>query len=128
MNKLLNWKNIIKLIIIIGLIRAALFFISNYESTYEVCIQKKEEWKEKELKGRLISKYIDSTQHNYKTALFIQENDSIRWVLDWDESKLYSNLLIGDSVFKRKGQLKIQLYRGKDMVYHNLDFKCDSYR
>ena len=128
MKNLLNWKNIIKLIIIIGLVRAIFFFVSNFESAHEVCLQKETEWRAKKLNGKLIAKYIDSTQHNYKTALFIEGNDSVRWILDWDESKLFTILTIGDSIVKRKGQLKIQLFREKRLIHHKINLKCDSYR
>lgn len=80
----------------------------------------------KEIKGIMISKYLDKANHAFKT-IELRTNISVeKWVIDADKSGLYQYILEGDSLVKQSDSYEVRLYR--DGVYNRtfiMDYKCD---
>lgn len=114
-------------IVLFGLIKTVIFFIKNYESKHEVCLEMEQRWKEKEMNGLINLKFIDSTNHNLKTTKYTHKNSSGSWIFAWDYSGLFEFLKEGDFVIKKTNSLEVFVIR--DGIKYNfiLNPKCERF-
>lgn len=115
------YRKIWGILYIIGIIGVVIFFISQ-PSSEKICIQQYEKEKSVYYDGIVTNKYIDSTEHNYRTIIL--SNHKSLW-MDWDESGLYEFIEVNDSIVKDTGSYEVRLYR--DSIEYNfiIDFGCD---
>lgn len=77
------------------------------------------------LKGKLIDKYRDKSNHNYETIKIGFSNgiyESRIFVLE--ESGTFNGLRLGDSLFKEAGSLQLIIKRGDQISKIDLVYDC----
>jgi len=122
------WLLILKIIFVIGLINAVRFLASNYESKYQVCLERKVNWKQTILRGKVMSKYIDSSNHLLPTIDLLYGKKLNKIAIVWDESGLFDFVSKGDSLQKGENTLKVTIYRDKSVFYFHIDPNCEQYK
>ncbi len=68
-------------------------------------------YREAQYSGYVIKKYIDSTQHNFKTIVLKEKKDVSSILFDFEIGGFYEFVQVGDSISKQSGALKIYLKR-----------------
>lgn len=81
--------------------------------------------KEESLKGKLIDKYRDKSNHNYETIKFSFGDDEYESkILVLEESGVFNSLRMGDSLFKEAGSLQLMIKRGDQISKIDLIYDC----
>ena len=73
--------------------------------------------------GVLTNKFVDKKQHNYKKIILKDFNGSeSTHVLDLESGGFYDYLEIGDTIYKKRGELFLKLKRKKNDTIIHLKF------
>ena len=73
--------------------------------------------------GVLTNKFVDKKQHNYKKIILKDFNGrESTHVLDLESGGLYDYLEIGDTIYKKRGELFLKLKRKKNDTIIHLKF------
>jgi len=86
-------------------------------------------YKQKEFKGVVKIKYIDSMEHLYKKIVINQKGiDSIEIFNSWVDN-IFNLIQLGDIVEKRKGDLFVKVKRGQldTLIYFDLGFDVEKF-
>lgn len=76
------------------------------------------------VKGKIVAKYIDSNNHNYKIIKILNyDNKEIVWFMNYDTSSFFEEVVIGDSIIKRKDTVKVMIIRDSIKKEYILDFQ-----
>ena len=79
--------------------------------------------KSQKYRGKVVEKFIDEDQHNYKKVILRKDSETQVIFLDQEEG-LFEYLRKGDSITKKENDLNVKIVRGKiDSIYH-LDHYC----
>lgn len=97
--------------ILLSVLFIIIFFIYHFKSPSIIRSEKINRDVLLAFNGVVLDKYIDVINHNYKTCLIHANNDTIKVLLDFDRSGLYSYINEGDSIIKRSGTPKIIVIR-----------------
>jgi hypothetical protein len=83
------------------------------------------EYKDLYINGRVINKYIDSTQHSYPIVLITNINlASQKLNLAFDTTDSYLLINIGDSLLKKRDELLLVIKKRKKTIKKIIDFGC----
>jgi hypothetical protein len=83
-----------------------IFLLANRESK-KLSIKHCEEFKQEEYHGRVLKKYIDLKQHNYKMLVVLIDSNMVSLNYTLEESGFWDFVQINDSIIKRKGNNEI---------------------
>jgi hypothetical protein len=73
--------------------------------------------------GVLTNKFVDKKQHNYKKIILKDFNGrESTHILDLESGGLYDYLEIGDTIYKKRGELFLKLKRKKNDTIIHLKF------
>jgi len=73
--------------------------------------------------GFLTNKFVDKKQHNYKKIILKDFNGrESTHILDLESGGLYDYLEIGDTIYKKRGELFLKLKRKKNDTIIHLKF------
>lgn len=78
--------------------------------------------------GRVINKYIDSSQHSYMTVEILNLKDSVvkKLILDFDTTNLFNVLKLKDTIYKKKNDDSLfRIISGKKDFISRVDFGCE---
>jgi hypothetical protein len=106
--RIIKWP---KWYIILSVLFIIFFFVYHYKSPSTIRSKKFDRDVLAAFNGVVLGKYIDTKNHNYKTCLILAAHDTIKVLLDFDRSGLYSYLNEGDSIMKSSGNSKIIVIR-----------------
>ncbi len=79
------------------------------------------------LNGVVINKYVDSSQHSYKTIEVMDLKDStvIKLILDFDTTNLFNHISLHDTIYKGKNEDSIFVIKGeRNYFLSKVDFGC----
>lgn len=116
--------DLLKTLIILGL----MFFIFRYwfpkiGEEYSGCSEY-EDMITESIKGTVIDKYIDNKNHNYKTIVLREAEESRKKVLTQGYASLYKQIQIGDSLKKNINEdfyiIKSKKRKNSKIVFRNL--------
>ncbi len=68
-------------------------------------------YKKAQYSGYVANKFIDSTQHNYKTVILVEKDAVNSIIFDFEIGGLYEFIEINDTIVKDIGSLSISLSR-----------------
>ncbi len=72
-----------------------------------------------EYSGTVTKKYVDSLQHNYRTIIVKEKKGNKKVLFDFVKNDVYKFIKEGDSLFKNKGSLDLNLKRNDlDTIIH----------
>ena len=106
--KIIKWP---KWYVFLSSIFVMLFLIYNYKSPSSIQKEKYENDVKLNIICIVADKYIDHTNHNYKTCIIKHDMDSIRFLMDFDKSALFDYLKVGDSIIKKPGEARVRVIR-----------------
>lgn len=79
-------------------------------------------WK---FEGTVLRLYHDINNHNHATIDIGFNGDTLRKNLLNDQSSLFSELRIGDSIHKERKSLLVDIFRGQEKFSIEMIFECD---
>jgi len=88
-----------------------IFFIYHSESASDIRKRKFEKDISFEINGILLKKFIDKKNHNTRTCVFKNNDDTTTFYLHFDKSGLFDYLVAGDSIRKAVGDSCVQVIR-----------------
>ena len=113
------------LYIVVILIIGTIFFIY-LSKRAKSCSEAYVELRPYALRGKVINKYIDKSNHAYKTIVLSKENginDTLTF-LQFDKSNLFLSLRAGDSIVKENDSYVITVYRDTMFSKFTVDYEC----
>ncbi|MGY6561484.1 MAG: hypothetical protein ACXITV_05210 [Luteibaculaceae bacterium] len=92
----------------------------------DLCEQRQESFNSDYFEGILLEPYIDSTNHMYQSLKIRTSTDTIyRALLPINPMRtLFSKVVIGDSIIKKKGDDSILLKRGHLIFKYDVKLNC----
>lgn len=107
---------------ILAIIFGVVFFVYHYERNSDAVAEEFGNIINLEIKGVILNKFFDSKNHLSKTCLILEERDTCVLILNFDESGLFDQISVGDSIFKSEGDSLVILKRNSENMNYILRF------
>ena len=76
-----------------------------------------------------MGKYLDEYNHMSETISVETEfGTKSSTFLVSEHNRVYDKIMIGDSIFKRKGELEINIKRKSQSFTYKLDYSCEDFK
>ena len=95
-------------------------------STHGIKCEYQEYFKNREWHGKIVDKYLDEENYNFRTISVQNDNKTHKiqgQILS--EFNNFERIQIGDSVAKKKGEIKLHLFKSDEEIELKMDFDCD---
>jgi len=121
----INKKIIALLILFSSLIYVVYWGKENIPTQVDLCQQGVELYRNYEVQGSVIGKFVNNKNHNDKTVIIKDNNnqESI-FILDADIGGVYDYIIVGDSLVKNSGELFLLVNRNNRDTIINFKFRC----
>jgi hypothetical protein len=116
-----NFWFMLKFQLFFGLFLVIAFTISYLTKEYRMDV-KNNKFSKLELSGYVEKGYFDSANHLNQTVIFNKFSEEL--IMDRDASRMFYYVKNGDSIFKKKNSLKIEVYNVENQIkVFNINFK-----
>lgn len=107
---------------ILAIIFGIAFFVYHYKRNSGAVNEEFGKILNLEFKGVVLKKFVDSKNHLSKTCLILEASDTSVLILNFDESGLFEQISVGDSIFKSEGDSLVVLKRNSEKLNFILRF------